>query len=221
MHLDHDHGRPGCASSPARQRRYGAAVTGDPEEGEGPGSGPPGTREAGVAPPFTAPAWIDTDPDELVPPGVVGDPDTGGDLNGEDLIASCVELAMKNLQHRRVRVEPGQEEVPVYCFGSGNSTLYALEDGGDRLMMGRGVGEDGEGCIYCLVGAGSLALLAMLETGELSPAEAFDDAGELTLCSVYQDGQVDNVVMVQHYRVIQDVPVEYRPGQPFLQFTDE
>ncbi|HXW38727.1 MAG TPA: hypothetical protein VEJ44_03450 [Acidimicrobiales bacterium] len=174
-----------------------------------------------MAPPFTAPAWIDTDPGELLPPEVVDDPDTGDDLNGDELIASCVELAMKNLQHRRVRVEPGQEETPVYFFGSGNSALYAIEDGGGRLMMGRGVGRDGEGCIYCLVGAGSVALLAVLETGELSPAEAFDDAGDLTLCSVYQAGQVDNVVMVQHYRSVQDVPLEYRPGQPFLQFTDE
>lgn len=168
-------------------------------------------------------------------PAVVDDAATAaGDEDDEALVASHVELAMKKLQHHQGRAEPDQDEDPLYCFGSGDATLYAIEDGARRLMIGRGVGRDGEGCIYCLVGTSSPALLAMLDSGEMAPTEAFDDAAQLTLCSVFQADQmpprhfrltalnqpVSNVVVVQHYKRIQEVPVEYRPGQPFLRFTD-
>jgi hypothetical protein len=187
--------------------------------------------------PYSAPAWIDTDLDELPDrePAVVGDLAAGGGESDDALVASRVELAMENLQHHQVRAEPDQEQDPLYCLGSGDATLYAIEDGGKRLIIGRGVGRDGEGCIYCLVGTSSPALLAMLDTGEVAPTEAFNDAAELTLCSVFQadhtprrhfrlralNRPVSNVVLVQHYQRIQDVPIEYRPGQPFLLFTDE
>jgi hypothetical protein len=181
-----------------------------------------------AAPPYTAPAWIDTDLGEILEP----DGDGGND---DYLVVSHVELAMRDLQRHRVRVETGQGENSVYRFGSGDSMLYAIEDGGDRLMIGRGVGRDDEHCIYCLVGTSTPALLAMLDTGEVAPNEAFDHAAELTLCSVFQAGhtprrhfrltalnqQVSNVVLVQRYKRFDDVPVEYRPGQPFLHFADE
>ncbi len=188
-----------------------------------------------AAPPYTAPAWIDTGLGEILEPVDVGDCGADSDGNDEDLVASHVELAMRDLQRHRVRVETGQGENSAHRFGSGDSTLYAIEDGGDRLMIGRGVGRDGENCIYCLVGTSTPALLAMLDTGEVAPNEAFDHASEITLCSVFQAGhaprrhfrltalnqQVSNVVLVQHYKEMGDVPVEYRPGQPFLRFADE
>jgi len=214
--------------------RCGVASSGD--EGNAEDWGASETHDWDVARPYTSPAWIDTDLDELQDPepAVVGDP-AAVDENAEALVASHVELAMENLQHHQVRAEPDQEEDPLYCFGFGDDTLYAIEDGVKRLIIGRGVGRDDEDCIYCLVGTSSPALLAMLDTGEVAPTEAFHDATELTLCSVFQaddapsrhfrlnalNRPVSNVVVVQHFKRIQDVPVEYRPGQPFLQFTDE
>lgn len=180
------------------------------------------SHEGDVAsPPYTAPAWIDVDLGDALEPVTAEDPGTTDDEDDEALVASCVELAMKNLQHHRVRVERGQEEVPVYCFGSDDATLYAIEDGVERLMIGRGVGRDSEGCVYCLVAATSSAMLAMLDSGEVAPDEAFDHATELTLCSVFEADLANNVILVQHYRSIEDVPVEYRLGEPFLRFTSE
>jgi hypothetical protein len=194
------------------------------------------THDWGVAPPYSAPGWIDPDLDEHLDPepAVVGNSAAAGDEYDEALVASYVELAMKNLQHHQVKAEPGQED-PPYSFGSADATLYAIKDGVRRLMIGRAVGRDGGGCIYCLVGTSPPTLLARLDTGEVAPTEAFDDAAELTLCSVFQadhaprlhsrlaarNRPVSNVVLVQHYKRIQDVPMEYRPGQPFLQFADE
>ncbi|HYA69525.1 MAG TPA: hypothetical protein VED63_12405 [Acidimicrobiales bacterium] len=189
-----------------------------------------------MALPYAAAARTDTEFDELLElePAAVGDLAAAVDENDEALLAPYVALAMKNLQHHRARAESDQED-PLHRFGSGNATLYAIEDGVKRLMIGRGVGRDAEGCIYCLVGTCSPALLARLDTGAVAPTEAFDGAAELALCSVFQadhtpgrpfrltalNRPVSNVVLVQHYKRFQDVPVEYRPGQPFLQFTDE
>jgi hypothetical protein len=193
------------------------------------------SRDWDVVLPYSGPARIDTGPTEQpdAEPAVDGEPTDGEDHDA--LVPSHVELAMETLRHHQGRAEPDDEEDPLYCFGSGDATLYAIKDSVKRLMIGRGVGRDGEGCIYCLVGASSPALLGMLDTGETAPDEAFDDASDLTLCSVFQadhapgrhfrltalNRPVSNVVLVQHYKRIQDVPVEYRPGQPFLQFTDE
>ncbi len=215
--------------------RCGVARSGD--EGKAKDWEASETHNWAAAQPYTAPAWAGKDldePPEAEPP-VAGNPAAAGDENDESLVASHVELAMKILQHHQVRADPDQQDHHLHCFGSGDAALYAIEDGVKRLIIGRGVGRDGEGCIYCLVGTSSPALLATLNAGEVAPTEAFDDAAELTLCSVFQadhaplrhfrltalNRPVSNVVLVRHYKRIRDVPVEYRPGQPFLQFTDE
>ena len=152
-------------------------------------------------------------------------PDAAGqepDEGDDDPLAPYVELAMKNRQHGRAHnIEPRQDDDPLYCFGSGDATVYAMEDGRSGLMIGRAVGRDTEGCVFCLVGASRTAMLTMLDDGEVPPTEAFDDARDLSLCSVFEDVGVDNVVLVQHYRRLRDVPAEYLPGQPFLEFTAE
>ena len=44
---------------------------------------------------------------------------------------------------------------------------------------------------------------------------------ELALCSVYEDDEASNVVVVQDYDRVEQVPAEYRPASPFLTFTDD
>jgi hypothetical protein len=172
-------------------------------------------------PPYTPPSWTDTDLEEILEPAQVGDPAMPEGGSDEAPLASYVELAMKNLQHHRAPVGLDHDEASFYGFGSGDSSVYAIEDGVDRLMIGRGVGRDGEGCIYCLVASSSPAMLAMLDRGDVSPIEVFDYATELTLCSVFRADQITNVILVQRYKTIEDVPVEYRPGQPFLRFSED
>jgi len=189
-----------------------------------------------MAPGSAAPEWDGVDLDDAFDrePADHGDPVPEDDADGEGLVATHVGLAMDSLRHHHGRAEPGDEPDSLYCFGSGDAVLYALEDGDTRLLVGRGVGRDDEGCIYCLVGSGPPGLLAALQSGDVAPVEAFDHAAELTLCSVFQaddtprlqfrlsalNRPVSNVVRVQHYKKIEDVPVEYGPGEPFLRFTD-
>jgi len=211
--------------------------------------------DRGVTPPRAVPAWMDpdfgrslgsrsataddTEADDTEAEDTEADETEADETEADDgfdeaLVTSCVELAMQNLQRHRVRTAEPDEEDPLRCFGSDDATLYALEDGPKRLMIGRGVGRDDQGCVYCLVGTSSPELLAMLDSGEVAATEAFDDAVELTLCTVFQADEapgrafrlaalnrpVSNVVLVERYKRIEDVPAEYRPGQPFLQFTE-
>jgi hypothetical protein len=203
-------------------------VTGDWDEGRAKDWGASEIHDWGAgSTPSTVPEWADATGTETAAPVDVGgrrhEADAGGEAEGDeddDPVASYVELAMENLQRSPVRADT-EEEAPLYCFGSGDTALYALDDGPGRLMIGRAVGQDDDNCVYCLVGATSSSLLDALDGGEVRLTEAFDDAGDLTLCSVFEADEVDNVVLVQHYEGIEDVPDEYRPGRPFLQFTDD
>jgi len=220
--------RPLASNQPRLLRKFGTplailcGVASRRNEPEAEDWGAPVARDLDFAsPPYAPPSWIDTDLEEILEPAGVGGPAMAEGGSDEAFLASYVKLAMKNLQHHRAHVERDQDELPFYAFGSGDSTVYAIEDGVDRLMIGRGVGRDGEGCIYCLVASSSPAMLAMLDRGEVSPTEVFDYATELTLCSVFHADQINNVILVQRYKTIEDVPVEYRPGQPFLRFTED
>src|ERR1700691_4891541 len=92
--------------------------------------------------------------------------------------------------------------------------------------------------VLCRVGRGKPptppALLAMLDTGEAAPTEAFNDAAELTRYSVFQaDPRRAAISDSAHstdqserrpgaaLQEDQDVPLENHPDQPFLRFTDE
>jgi hypothetical protein len=156
-------------------------------------------------------------------PLVVADdgPEAGGPDDVEDQVASHVLLALENLRHSSARPDPDGEEPGFFAFGSGDTTVYAIEDGPGHCMIGRGVGRDSDDCVYCLVGRSTVDLLGQLEDGELLVTAAFDEARELVLCSVYDDDEVSNVVLVQEYDRVEEVPAEYRPASPFLTFTDD
>jgi len=198
---------------------WGASEVHDWGAGSPAGSAPAWNTAYGIE--HGRPADAGGAPDEGDGGGDLADDVVDGVDDDEDPVASYVELAMENLQRSRARLEPGEEASPLFCYGAGDATVYAIEDGPGRLMIGRGVGRDDDGCVYCLVGAASTALVDALDAGEIGAVAAFDDATDLTLCSVFEADQVDNVVLVQHYDGIEDVPGEYRPGRPFLRFTDD
>jgi hypothetical protein len=61
-----------------------------------------------------------------------------------------------------------------------------------------------------------------IEVGELDWSEVFSDARDISLCGVVDEEEAaSNVFVVQHYRRRRDVPDDYVPGSPILEFTDE
>jgi hypothetical protein len=61
-----------------------------------------------------------------------------------------------------------------------------------------------------------------LKNGAARIAEAFSPAHDISLCGVYEDEErISDVILVQHYRHARDVPTEYLPPSPFIEFTED
>jgi len=89
-------------------------------------------------------------------------------------------------------------------------------------MVGRRVGRAPDGCVYCLVARISLEQYGDMVAGELDLTDVFTDARDISLCGVFEEDEVAaNVLLVQHYRRSRQVPADYLPPSPFLEFTDD
>ena len=149
-------------------------------------------------------------------PGAAGDelPD------GEDEIASATWLAMRIRMHSHRRLEAGDEGRIRRRWGDDDDAVYVIDDGPDHCMVGRLVGLAPD-CVYCLVGRISSERYEDVEVGDLDWTEVFAEARDISLCGVVEDeGASGNVFLVQHYRRARQVPADYLPGSPFLEFTD-
>jgi hypothetical protein len=143
------------------------------------------------------------------------------DANGEDEIPPAPLWAMRTRMHSLRRLEPGDEDRIRRRLGSGDEAVYVIDDGPDHCMVGRRVGHDPDGCVYCLVARISLDRYADLVDGDVDLSEAFSDARDISLCGVFEaEETASNVILVQHYRRPRDVPDEYLPPSPFIEFTD-
>ena len=148
-----------------------------------------------------------------------GEDVTGAD--GEDGIPVAPLWAMKTRMHSLRRLEPGDEDRIRARLGSGDEAVYFIDDGPDHCMVGRRVGRGSAGCVYCLVARISLDRYADLVEGDVDVTEAFADARDISLCGVFEAEQaVPNVILVQHYRRARDVPGDYLPPSPYIEFTD-
>ena len=131
-------------------------------------------------------------------------------------------LAMRTRMHSLRHLEPGEEGHILRCLGTGDHALCVIDDGLDHCMVGRLVGRASDGCTYCLVARISLGQYADLEEGDLAGADAFSDARDISLCGVFEaERAASNVILVQHYTHPGDVPVDYLPPSPFIEFTDD
>ena len=89
-------------------------------------------------------------------------------------------------------------------------------------MIGRLVGQDEDGCTYSLVARITLSRFWQLSNDEVPVEHAFDDSRDIALCSVFESERgPSNVIPVQHYHHVEDVPANYLPPSPFLQFTGD
>jgi len=181
----------------------------------------PGAAEPGITEPHVAEPGV-TDPGRTVPDDHIDDPGSR-DVTAPPRasIDSAVLGAMRTRKHSLSGAASDDAGPTEGRLGSGDAAVYVLEDGRDHFMIGRAVGEDGDGCIYCLVARITLDRLSELQEGGAASETAFTGSRDLSLSSVFVDDRASNVVVIQHYDRIEDVPSEYRPPSPFLLFTDE
>lgn len=164
------------------------------------------------------------DSDTAADPSDQLDSGDGGDdtAEGEDDIPPAPLWAMTNRMHSLRRTEPGEESYIRRRVGDDDDALYVIDDGADHCMIGRRVGHAPDGCVYCLVARITLEQYADLVAGELTARDVFSDARDISLCGVFEEeGAASQVFLVQHYRRPRDVPADYLPPNPFLEFTDD
>jgi hypothetical protein len=144
------------------------------------------------------------------------------EVPGEGGIPAGPLAAMRTRLHSNRHLRPGEEGRIRATLGSDDETVSVIDDGPDHCMIARRVGQATDGCLYCLVARIAREEYADVVAGDLGPTDLFSDARDISLCGVAEDdGDVTNVFLVQHYRRSRDVPPDYLPGSPFLQFTDE
>ncbi|HEX3841455.1 MAG TPA: hypothetical protein VHU85_11730 [Acidimicrobiales bacterium] len=129
--------------------------------------------------------------------------------------------AMKYLRHGQHSALTGQNapEALRLAIGSEKETIYAIDDGASHAMVARQVGSAPDGCLYCLVARVRIEAVLGVREGLAPLADVFAGGKEITLCGVVE-GSVSNVVRVASYRKYRDVPAEYLPPSPFVEFPD-
>jgi hypothetical protein len=130
--------------------------------------------------------------------------------------------AMKDRRHFFGFRGHGDAERIRRALGLGDSTVYFIDDGRSHCMIGRRVGASPDGCAYCLVGRVTLDRYEQIESAEAMIGDIFSEAHDITLCGVFEEeGMASEVIVVQHYPHFADVPTDYLPPSPFIDFEDD
>jgi hypothetical protein len=142
------------------------------------------------------------------------------DTSPEETIPVTLLWAMKDRKHRHRPLEPTEPGYVHSSVGNGDSALYFVDDGGEHCMVGRLVGHSSDGCEYCLVARISTYRYEDLRNGDIPIDQAFSDARDISLCCVFKDDRTSNVTVVEHYTHARDIPPEYLPPSPSIEFTE-
>ena len=140
----------------------------------------------------------------------------------EGVIPRAPLWAMKDRRHFFEIGGHGDAERIRRAFGAGDGTVYFIDDGRSHCMIGRRVGSSPDGCVYCLVGRVSLDRYEQIDNGQAAVDDVFADARDIALCGVFEDETMaSEVILVQHYPHFDDVPPDYLPPSPFIDFEDD
>jgi hypothetical protein len=185
-----------------------AAEEADPVDGLTPPVVPPPIDVAPFLPPGT--------------PGLIARPRGSTALEADEpegTIPNAALWVMKYRRHLRLGFGGRENERVRTMIGDRDATAYVIDDGPRHFMVARQVGKDPEGLTYCLVGRIDAAVLDRYANLGPPPEEVFSEARDLALCSVFTATQgVSNVMLVETYRHVDDVPPEYLPPAPFIEF---
>jgi hypothetical protein len=181
-----------------------------------------------VLPVVTRSPWLLEGAGGLGQSPVVKEPDGSTPLDmdePEQVVPTSPLWAMKYLRHGRGGQSsdgPGSGRIrwasgDVEADGDPAAAVYVIDDGHDHCMVARTVGASPDGCTYCLVARIKLLDFDDLLAGWAEPSGLFSLGREFTLCSVVE-GPVSNVVRLAGYRRLKDVPTDYLPPSPYIDF---
>jgi hypothetical protein len=127
--------------------------------------------------------------------------------------------AMKFRRHGHLLSHPDADIRAA--FGTEANAVYVMDDGRKHCMVSRKVGTSPDGCTYCLVARIPIDSYYPIADGSAVADDIFANGREFALCSVFEAQQaVSNVIVAQTFAGIDDVPPEYLPPSPALEFSD-
>jgi hypothetical protein len=129
--------------------------------------------------------------------------------------------AMKERRHEQFLHLFGHPHRIRACVGSGDAAVYAMDDGTRHCMIGRRVGATRDGCVYSLTARVTKDLYESLASGAIDGKQAFLSATEAGLCGTVEEPGVSNVFDVDYYQHGGEIPDEYLPPQPFIEFAQD
>jgi hypothetical protein len=107
------------------------------------------------------------------------------------------------------------------CDGAGDHAVYIIDDGRKHCTVSRKVGASPDGCVYFLVARITASSYERLIDDASREDDLFADADELCLCAVFEaEESVSNVSVVEEYATVEEVPPEYLPPSPAVEFTE-
>jgi hypothetical protein len=88
-------------------------------------------------------------------------------------------------------------------------------------MIGRRVGATLDGCVYSLIARVPKATYESLAEGSIDGRQAFLSAAEAGLSGTVDDPGVSNIFDVDYYQHPEEIPEEYLPPAPFIEFAKD
>jgi hypothetical protein len=129
--------------------------------------------------------------------------------------------AMKDRRHEQWTHLFGHPDRIRAALGTGDATVYAIDDGRHHCMIGRRVGVTTDGTVYSLVGRVTKDTYERLASGGIDGSHAFRDASDVSLLGTAEAPGVSNVFDVDFYGAPDEIPTEYLPPAAFIQFAED
>jgi hypothetical protein len=123
--------------------------------------------------------------------------------------------------HRRVKFGHHADPIGQQVIGQGNTQIFAIDPVTKHATIGRLVGTGPDGCVYCLVASAEPDVINSLVAGRHPTSWGFKQSKQARLCAVFDGGDgVSNVSDVENYGQGGNVPVQFLPPQPFVEFEE-
>jgi hypothetical protein len=129
--------------------------------------------------------------------------------------------AMKDRRHEQLLHLFGHPHRIRACIGSGDAAVYAIDDGRHHCMLGRRVGATTDGCVYSLTARVPIDVYTSLAEGRIDGRHAFLAGSDAGLSGTVDEPGLSNVFDVDFYPHATDIPEQYLPPSPFIQFAED
>ncbi len=129
--------------------------------------------------------------------------------------------AMKERRHEQWPHLFGHPDRIRLMVGSGDAAVAVIDDGKHHCMIGRQVGGTSNGCIYSLVARVTKETYQSLASGAIDGRQAFLAGHDPGLSGTVDGPGMANVFDVDFYEHPTDIPPEYLPPAPFIDFAED